>query len=95
MYGSVLGNLLGTLYFLYFQIVGILVMSKLLKKESPLTKALLGSVTGSVLLQWIPVLFAFFFDFTILSHMLALAAGLPLLFWSLRGDKSCNPTLRT
>jgi len=95
MFGSTLGNLVGTLYFLYFQIVGILVMSRLLKKESPLTKALLGSVTGSVLLQWIPVLFAFFFDFTILSHMLALAAGLPLLFWSLRGDKSCNPTLRT
>ena len=95
MFGSTLGNLVGTLYFLYFQIVGILVMSRLLKKESPLTKALLGSVTGSVLLQWIPVLFAFFFDFTILSHMLALAAGLPLLFWSLRGRKSGEFGLRT
>ena len=52
MFGSTLGNLLGTLYFLYFQVVGILVMSKILKKESPLAKALLGSVTGSVLLQW-------------------------------------------
>lgn len=95
MFGSTLGNLLGTLYFLYFQIVGILVMSRLLKKESPLTKALLGSVTGSVLLQWVPVLFAFLFDFTILSHMLALVAGIPLLVWGLCGRKPESRNLHT
>lgn len=85
MFGSVLGNLLGTLYFLYFQVVGILVMWRILKKEGPLARLLLGSVTGSVLLQWVPVLFAFVFDFTILSHVLALVAMLPLLIWAGRG----------
>lgn len=85
MFGSVLGNLLGTLYFLYFQVVGILVMWRILKKEGPLSRLLLGSVTGSVLLQWVPVLFAFVFDFTILSHVLALVAMLPLLIWAGRG----------
>lgn len=82
MFGSVLGNLLGTLYFLYFQLVGILMMWRVLKKERPLTRLLLGSVTGSVLLQWVPVLFAFVFDFTFLSHVLALVATLPLLIWA-------------
>ncbi|MBO5348107.1 MAG: hypothetical protein J6A45_08235, partial [Lachnospiraceae bacterium] len=90
MFGSVLGNLLGTLYFLYFQIVGILVMWRVLKKEGALTRLLLGSVTGSVLLQWIPVLFAFVFDFTLLSHVLALVAMLPLLIWGGRGKTTTN-----
>lgn len=90
MFGSTTGNILGTLYFLYFQVVGILVMSRFLKNENPFTRALLGSVTGSVLLQWIPVLFAFFFDFTFLSHILALLAGFPLLLWSM-GNKNTQP----
>ena len=82
MFGSTLGNLLGTLYFVYFQIAGILVMWRLLKKEGTLTRLLLGSVTGSVLLQWLPILFAFLFDFTIISHILALLATLPLCLWA-------------
>lgn len=90
MFGSVLGNLLGTLYFLYFQIVGILVMWCILKKESPFVRLLLGSATGSVLLQWVPVLFAFVFDFTILSHVLALVAMLPLLVWAGPGKTTTN-----
>lgn len=90
MFGSVLGNLLGTLYFLYFQIVGILVMGRILKKEGLLTRLLLGSVTGSVILHWIPVLFAFLFDFTILSHILALIAMFPLLIWAGRSTLTVN-----
>lgn len=79
MLGSVGGNVLGTLYFVYFQIAGILVMTKLLKKEGVLTRFLLGSVLGSVLLQWLPVLFAFVFDFTMVSHVLAVIALLPVV----------------
>ncbi len=78
MLGSVGGNVLGTLYFVYFQIAGILIMARLLKKEGTLTKFLLGSVLGSVLLQWLPVLFAFVFDFAIISHVLAALALLPV-----------------
>ena len=68
MFGSTIGNILGTCLFFYFQLGGILIMNHILRKEGPLPRLLLGSVTGSVLLQWIPVLFAFFFDFTLTAH---------------------------
>lgn len=82
MFGSTLGNILGTLYFLYFQLAGILLMGRLLKKEGPLTRLLLGSVAGSLLLQWLPIVFAFFVDFTILGHILALLAALPAYLYA-------------
>lgn len=78
MFGSVGGNVLGTLYFIYFQVAGILLMGRLLKKEGVLTRVLLGSVAGSVLLQWLPVLFSFLFDFTMVSHILAMVVLLPV-----------------
>lgn len=78
IWGSFGGNLIGTLYFLYFQIVGILLVFILLKKESAMTRLLIGSITGSVLLQWLPILFASFADFTRLSHILALVVTLPV-----------------
>lgn len=78
MFGSLLGNILGTLYFFYFQIAGIFIISFLLRRERPLTNLLLGSCLGSLLLQWLPILFAFFFDFTLLSHILALLILLPV-----------------
>ena len=84
MFGSTLGNLLGTLYFLYFQLAGIFIMAHLLKKEGPLTKLLLGSVTGSLLLQWLPILYAFFVDFTLLGHILALLTALPIYILAFR-----------
>ena len=82
MYGSFLGNLLGSLYFFYFQVAGIFLMSKILKKEKWLTTLLMGSVAGSVLLQWVPTIFSFFFDFTLTSHLLALAAVLPIYIFA-------------
>lgn len=88
MFGSTLGNILGTLYFLYFQVAGILIMARLLKKEGALTRLLLGSVTGSLLLQWLPIVFSFLFDFTMLSHILALVAALPAFLYAFF-DKNC------
>ena len=82
IWGSFSGNLIGTLYFLYFQAAGILLVSILLKKESFFTRFLIGSITGSVLLQWLPILFAFFADFTVLSHLLALLPVLPVFVLS-------------
>lgn len=78
MTGSLFGNIAGTLYFLYFQIAGILLFSYILKKEGALTRLLLGSSAGSLLLHWLPVLFSFFFDFTIVSHLLAALSLLPV-----------------
>lgn len=71
IWGSLGGNLIGTLYFLFFQIIGFLFAQFILRSKSLLTRALCGSVLGSVLLAWIPALFAFFFDFSIISHICA------------------------
>ena len=84
MFGTTLGNILAVLYFTYFQLVGLTFMSILLKKEGSLTRLLLGSVAGSVMLQWIPVLFAFLFDFSVLAHALAAVAVLPIWVWGIR-----------
>lgn len=90
MFGSTLGNISGTLYFLYFQLAGIFIMAHLLKKEGPLTRLLLGSVTGSLLLQWLPILFAFFFDFSLTGHILALLAALPAYILAFRNKTSIS-----
>lgn len=84
MFGTTLGNVLAILYFTYFQVAGIILISILFKKEGPLTRLLLGSVAGSLLLQWTPVLFAFVFDFGILSHILATVALLPIFVWGIQ-----------
>lgn len=73
MYGSWLGNMIGLLYFLLFQCCGMLIALALFKRESLCVKLLLGSVMGNVMLQWLPVAFAFFLDFNLLSHLLSLA----------------------
>lgn len=84
MFGSTLGNITGTLYFLYYQIIGILLIFTLLKKEKTAAKLLIGSTAGSLLLHWLPILFAFFFDFTITAHFLAVLATLPVPFFAFR-----------
>lgn len=81
MYGSISGNIIGTLYFLLFQIAGLLLINMFIKKEHILSRILLGSVMGSFLLQWLPILFSFFLDFTITAHLLALLPLLPIYFW--------------
>lgn len=75
IFGSFGGNLLGTLYFLYFQLIGIFLLRLLLPKKKLITHLLAGSVLGTALLQWFPVVFAFFFDFSMTSHLLAAASA--------------------
>ena len=74
MFGSMAGNLMGILYFLLFQFMGIIIASLFLKKEKWGFTLLAGSVLGSFSLQWMPVLFAFFLGFSKTAHILALAA---------------------
>lgn len=74
MFGSMLGNVVGISYFLAFQALGILLALILLKKETLGFTVLIGSVFGSFALQWLPVLYAFLFDFTVKAHIFALAA---------------------
>ena len=82
-YGSVNGNIIGTLYFLIFQCAGFLYIRRLFPQKELVFRLLVGSVLGSVLLQWIPALFAFFFDFSLTAHVAALifiAVSLLLLY---------------
>ena len=78
MYGTLTGNILAAAYYLYFQLTGLGLAYLLFRRESPLPRLVIGSVTGSLLLTWVPVLFSFCFDFTLLSHILALLVTLPL-----------------
>lgn len=71
MVGSVNGNMIAVLYFLLFQICGYQLMGAVLRNEKPSVQLLGGSVLGSVLLQWMPILFAFAFDFTRMGHVAA------------------------
>lgn len=79
IWGSLLGNIIGTLYFLYFQICGIFLAWILLSKKDFVTKLLCGSVLGSVLLSWVPALLAFFLDFSVSAHIgAALLCGIAI-----------------
>lgn len=77
MYGTFLGDLAGTAYFVYFQLAGILLAFCLLKREHFMTRLLMGSVFGSMFIHWLPVLAAFVFDFTLLAHMVAMIPLIP------------------
>lgn len=72
MFGSFMGNMAGISYFVAYQILGLLTALLLFHKEKPGFTILMGSVMGSFSLQWLPVLYAFVFDFTIRAHIFAL-----------------------
>ena len=74
MEGTLQGGALAIVVFGLFQCCGMALARLALPKESGGVRLLIGSVWGSVSLQWFPVLFAFFLDFT----PLALACGLCL-----------------
>ncbi len=77
MLGSFSGNVLAMLLFLAFQCCGLCVSCSLLQGESAGVRTVLGSVCGSVMLQWFPVPFAFFLGFSVPAQLLALfAAGM-------------------
>ncbi len=73
MYGSFLGNLLALVFFLSFQLCGLLVSFAVFKNLSLFKKILFASLFGSVMLQWLPTLFSFLLGFNQLSNLLALA----------------------
>ena len=71
MLGTAYGNVIAILYMMLFQVSGYMVARGFLKEERLCVRLLAGSVLGSVLLQWMPVLFAFLFDFTRTAHVAA------------------------
>ena len=84
MYGTLTGNLAGITYYLYFQLLGMALVFSFFNRERLLAKVLIGSAAGSLLATWLPVLAAFFFDFTLSAHLLALLLTLPLLLFAVR-----------
>lgn len=72
MFGSFIGNVAGISYFLAYQILGILISLTLFHREGKGFAILIGSVLGSFGLQWLPVLYAFLFGFSVQAHLLAL-----------------------
>lgn len=74
LFGSVAGNLLGTLYFLLYQCIGFFIAHRILdEEENSGIKLLLGSVFGSFLLHWCPTVLSLLMQFTVASHIAALA----------------------
>ena len=73
MHGDFLGGAAALLYFLAFQVCGVLLAACFFKNERRWVQAVLGSAAGSVLLMWLPALWAFAFGFSLAAHLLALA----------------------
>ena len=73
MWGSLIGDFTGTIYYLFFQLIGYLLICFVLKNKDFCTRILCGSVLGAVLLQWTPALMAFPFSFSLTAHVIVVA----------------------
>lgn len=72
MEGTVFGGILAVLMFMLFQLCGMCIARLALPQESSGARTLLGSVCGSLMLHWFPILFAFFLGFTVAAHVCAM-----------------------
>ena len=63
---------------LIYMISGLLLSFSLLRGRHLSIRLWLGLVFGTVLMMWLPCLFAFFFGFTMKAQLFALAAALIL-----------------
>lgn len=78
MSGSVPGDVLAAGYLLVFQLCGLAAAALLLPFLRQGPRLLLGSVFGSVMLHWLPVLYAFGLGFGVAAHVLAGLTALAL-----------------
>ena len=63
------------IWFVFWQAVGLAVIRSQFYPKRLTVRLWLGSITGSLLSMWMPVLFAFIFDFTVKAHVFALILG--------------------
>ncbi|MDE6852645.1 MAG: hypothetical protein K2J67_09200, partial [Lachnospiraceae bacterium] len=72
--GNLVGDIASIIFYMLFQVSGCWMMNRVLTKErfSIVFRLLMGSVAGTIALQWCPVLFAFAFGFTIAAHIMGL-----------------------
>lgn len=73
MLGSMTGNFIAAIFFLLFQLGGILIALHILQNESICFKILVGSVMGNFALHWLPCILAIVFGFNIASNLFGLA----------------------
>ena len=89
MEGTLGGAVFAAAFFALFQLSGLSVARLALPRESAGVRLLVGSVWGSVMLQWLPVAFAFLLGFSPAAHGCALAVALGVgiaAFWKGRSN---------
>lgn len=74
-----MGNFAGIGYYVLFQVLGISLAYCVLKREKRLIRLLLGSVFGSLMLQWMPALYSMLLGFNRTSHIAALVTAAVLV----------------
>ena len=71
---------LAIIYFLLYMLCGVVITFSLLPKKSTVVRVWLGLCFGLILMMWLPALCAFFLDFTLVAHAVAMA---PLILLTL------------
>ena len=77
--------MLGIVWFLFWQLFGLLIASRVFRSLGVFERVLLGSVCGSAAVIWTPVPFSFLFGFSLTSHLFAAAFGLIISIPFLKG----------
>ena len=77
--------MLGIVWFLFWQLFGLLIAARAFRSLGLFERLLLGSVCGSAAAIWAPVPFSFLFGFSIASHLCASALGVTASVFLLRG----------
>lgn len=81
MFGSFAGICLSIIYYMVFQAAGFCLVCRFMQDRSLLFRVLFGSVAGSFAFQWIPVIFAFIFDFTLTAHIIAFVLPVAIVIY--------------
>ncbi|MCH5278984.1 MAG: hypothetical protein J1E60_04260 [Christensenellaceae bacterium] len=71
-------EILSVIYLLAFAFSGVLISDLVFSKDKPLRRIFFGLVFGLAMLLWLPTLFAFLINFTLLAQLLALFTAVVL-----------------
>ncbi len=77
--------MLGIVWFLFWQLFGLLIAARAFRSLGDFERLQLGSVCGSAAAIWAPVPFSFLFGFSIASHFCAAALGVTASVFLLKG----------
>lgn len=77
--------MLGIVWFLFWQLFGLLIAARAFRSLGVFERLLIGSVCGSIAAIWSPVPFSFLFGFSVKAHLCAAVVGLIVSAFLLRG----------